>query len=335
MRLILIINVKKTALILIGLLLISCKTATNALRPETIFGKGNPTATTVPRITATTIASVMNFLASDELQGRPAGGEGIEKAAGYIENFFKTHHIASYFSTYKDSLSNFKGIAYNIVGLVPGNNATLKDEFIIIGAHYDHIGMGKQVNGDAIANGANDNASGTTAVLELAKYFSHTRTNKRSLLFVLFSAEERGLLGSKHLAKKLKDQDFNLYTMVNFEMIGVPMNTPYKAYITGYEMSNMAAKINEYSGSNTIGFLPTAKQYQLFKRSDNYPFYLSFGLPCQTVSTFDFTNYNYYHHVYDEASEMDFTHMAAVINEMIPAIAGMATTPNQEIKINE
>lgn len=326
---------KKVVFLLIGIGLMACKSTTNALRPESVFKNDNAARNIAPPITASSVAAIMNFLASDELNGRNTGEEGIEKAADYIEDFFRTHKVLPYFSTYKDSLSNFTGNAYNMVGLVPGNDAALKDEFIVIGAHYDHIGIKEPLNGDAIANGANDNASGTTAVLELAKYFGHTRANKRSLLFVLFSAEERGLLGSKHLAEKLKNQGFNLYAMVNFEMIGVPMSSTHKAYITGYEMSNMAAKINEYTGKETLGFLPTAKQYQLFRRSDNYPFYLQFSLPCQTISTFDFTNFNYYHHVDDEASEMNFPHMADIINEIIPAITRMATTPTQEIKMNE
>ncbi|MEM9685696.1 MAG: M20/M25/M40 family metallo-hydrolase [Bacteroidota bacterium] len=326
---------KKIVLLFIGIALLACKSTTNTLRPESIIKNDETTTNTSSQITTATVEAIMNFLASDELEGRNTGEEGIEKAADYIENFFKTHKVSPYFSTYRDSLSNFTGTAYNIVGVIPGNDATLKNEFIIIGAHYDHIGTGKPVNGDTIANGANDNASGTTAVLELAKHFSHTQTHKRSLMFVLFSAEERGLLGSKHLAKKLKDQNFNLYTVVNFEMIGVPMNTPYKAYITGYEMSNMATKINEYTGKRTIGFLPTAKKYHLFKRSDNYPFYLEFGQPCQTICTFDFTNFDYYHHVDDETSQMDFPHMTAMINEMIPALERMSNTPTQEIKVNE
>ena len=328
-------HMKKTALIMLALALAACKSATNALRPEAVLKGDAKESKTIPQITSASVEVAMNFLASDELKGRNTGEEGIEKAAVYIERFFKAHNIAPYFSTYKDTLSNFTGTAYNMVGVIAGNDATLKNEFIIIGAHYDHVGTGKAVNGDTIYNGANDNASGTTAVLELAKHFGHTRTNKRSLLFVLFSAEERGLLGSAHLAKKLKAQNFNLYTVVNFEMIGVPMNSPHTAYITGYEMSNMASKINEYGGKNTIGFLPTAKQYNLFKRSDNYPFYLEFNLPCQTISTFDFTNFDYYHHADDEASQIDFTHMAAIINEMIRPLERMANTPTREIKMNE
>lgn len=321
---------KKTVFALLGLLLITCKPGMKS--PES-GAENNPPA--IPEITATTVGEKMSFLASDELEGRASGGEGIEKAATYIEDFFKSHTIAPYFSTYKDTLSNFEEKAYNIVGVVPGNDPALKDEFIIVGAHYDHVGTGKDVDGDTVFNGANDNASGTVAVMELAKHFAHSRSNKRSLLFVLFSAEERGLLGSDHLAKRLKAENVTLYVMVNFEMIGVPMTAPHSAYITGYELSNMAEKINEYSGKNTVGFLATAKQYQLFKRSDNYPFYREFSIPAQTLSTFDFTNFNYYHHVEDEISEMDFNHMSDLINQIILPLERMANSADQEIKMNE
>ncbi len=149
----------------------------------------------------------------------------------------------------------------------------LKDEVVIIGAHYDHVGQGEPVDGDIIANGANDNASGTTAVLELAKYFANNPP-KRSMLFTLFSAEEMGLVGAKELAKELKDEELDLYTMFNIEMIGVPMEgRDYMAYVTGYEISNLAEKFNEYAGGKILGFLPQAKEYSLFRRSDNYPFF--------------------------------------------------------------
>jgi Zn-dependent M28 family amino/carboxypeptidase len=145
-----------------------------------------------------------------------------------------------------------------------------------------------------------------------------------------------GLLGSKHLADKLKNKDINLYTMLNMEMIGVPfVDRDYVAFVTGYDVSNMAAKINEYVGSNLIGFSEVAKQYQLFKASDNYPFYEAFKLPSQTISSCDLSNYNYYHHVDDEADKLDYKHMASLINSIIPAIEIMSQTPTKEIVLYE
>ena len=96
----------------------------------------------------------------------------------------------------------------------------------------------------------------------------------------------------------------------------------------------MAEISNEYAGENLIGFLPQAKQFQLFQRSDNYPFHQEFNVPSQTFCTFDFTNYDYYHKVEDEAFRMDFSHMANVINKLIPVIEGIANSEEQQIKYN-
>lgn len=280
-----------------------------------------------------TVEKHMSFLASDELQGRKVGSEGIDAAATYIEDYFKKNNVAPYFNTYKDTLTTTNETAYNIVGVVPGTDSNLKNEYIVIGAHYDHIGRIQAENGDEIANGANDNASGTTAVLEYAKYFAK-HPAKRSVLFVLFSAEEAGLLGSTHLASKLKNQHFNLYCMVNFEMIGVPMQTDHVSYLTGYNESNMASVLNSFSNEKVVGFLETAKKYQLYKRSDNYPFFKEFGAPSQTVCTFDFTNFEYYHKVDDELSEMDFDHMTRFINTFIPVLEKLANTQEAVVKMN-
>lgn len=292
--------------------------------------KSNNTFTEAERI-----GEIMNYLASNDMKGREVGSEGIEMAATYIENYFKSYGVQPYFESYRDTLSNFKKPAYNIVGVVEGNDPELKDEFILIGAHYDHIGAIKPENGDAIANGANDNASGTTSVLEMARYFGTQKTNKRSLIFALFSAEEKGLLGSKHLAKKLKEWDLNLYTMLNFEMTGVPLqDKDYIMYITGYDMSNLAEVSNGYAKENLVGFLPTAKEFNLYQRSDNYPFHEEFGVPSHTFCTFDFTNFNHYHKVGDENSLMDFEHMATLVNKTIPVIENITNAPAQEIKLN-
>ncbi|GMN10990.1 hypothetical protein MTsPCn9_26980 [Croceitalea sp. MTPC9] len=280
------------------------------------------------------IGKIMNFLASDELKGRDSGSEGIEMAAQYIEKYFTANGIKPYFESYRDTLSNFKKPSYNIVGFVEGNDPDLKKEYILIGAHYDHIGIITAENGDAIANGANDNASGTTTVMEIARYFGANRTNKRSLIFALFSAEEKGLLGSRHLAKKLKEAELNLYTMLNFEMTGVPLQgKSYELYITGYELSNLAEISNKYAGKKLIGFLPTAKEYNLFQRSDNYDFHKEFAVPSHTFCTFDFTNFDHYHKVGDENDIMDFEHMSSMVNKMLPVVEGITNAATQEVKL--
>ena len=282
------------------------------------------------------VSAKLEYLTTDDLQGRMTGSEGIDEAATYIEEHFSELGLKPFFETYRDSFAVNDLDGFNIVGMLPGNDANLKDEYIIVGAHYDHIGKAKVVNGDSIANGANDNASGTVAVMELANYFAKENTNGRSILFALFSAEEMGLKGSAHLAETLSEMGTNVYTVFNIEMIGVPMKAKdYTAYITGYEMSNFAEKFNEYSGSRVLGFLPQAQQMNLFQRSDNYPFYKEMNIPAQTICTFDFSNYQYYHHVDDEFEELDPQHMANVIQQLIPGLEEMSKTAQKEIKLSE
>lgn len=276
------------------------------------------------------------YLASDELQGRATGSEGIEKAAVYIENKLKSYNVAPYFETYRDNYKVKNMDATNIIGFIEGTDLVLKNEVIILGAHYDHIGFGQKVEGDSIANGANDDATGVAAVLAMARYFASKKNNKRSILFTLYSGEEMGLLGSKHLSERLKQKEMNIYTMTNFEMIGVPMvDKTYDAYFTGYDLSNMALKMNDYVDFNLLGVLPKAEEFQLFYRSDNYPFYKAFNKPCHAISTFDFTNFDHYHGVGDEADKMDYGFMADLVNKLIPAYEAMSNTTISEIKMNE
>ena len=283
------------------------------------------------------VIKTLSYLTSDELEGRDSGSEGIEKAAVYLENLLKENGVKPYFKTYRDTLSNFDKPAFNIVGFIEGTDKKLKNEFVVIGAHYDHIGMLQNgVNGDVIVNGANDNATGTTAVTEVAKYFAKFKNNKRSILFVFFSAEEKGLLGSKHLAAKLKEQKMDLYFMFNFEMIGIPMKDKgMDFYLTGFGKSNMATTMNEYAGEKLVGYLPIETKYMLFRASDNYPFFTEFNVPAQTVSTFDFENFQFYHQPDDEFELMDTKHMTTVISKTIPVLEKMINASKKEIKLNE
>jgi hypothetical protein len=295
-------------------------------------------------ITSDELKEIVSYLASDGLKGRFTGSESADQAATYIENQLKSYGVKPYFKTYRDSFKIDSLDAFNVVGFIEGTDDVLKDEVIILGAHYDHIGFGNDIkkhggkltNKDIIANGANDNASGAAAVLAMAKYFALNKTNKRSIMFVLFTAEELGLLGSKHLAKRLKSENLNLYTMIGFEMIGASFNDrDYKAFLSGYELSNMALKINEYVDANLLGLSNVSKKNNLFIRSDNFPFYQEFKVPCHTISSCDLTNYDYYHHVDDESNELNYEFMGNLISEIIPVIEKMSNTPTKEIVMYE
>ena len=152
------------------------------------------------------------------------------------------------------------------------------------------------------------------------------------MIFALFSAEEMGLRGSAHLAKKLKNQDIDLYTMINFEMLGVPFKErDYEVFLTCYDKSNFASKFNEYQGSNLIGFSEVSKQYSLFRRSDNYAFFQEFNVPSHTISSCDLTNFDHYHKVGDEADKMDYPFMADVINKTIVGLEKVINSSSKEI----
>ena len=337
---------KKISLLLSMLLVLACSVQKKTVENS----KENTVETTnaIPlKIEKNSIIKSMEYLASDALEGRATGSEGIEKAAVFIENYLKENDIKPYFNSYRDNFQiekksnteeNKTSIieGFNIVGVVEGNDPKLKNEFIILGGHYDHIGNGEEVNGDSIANGANDDASGTIAAMEFAAYFAKTKTNKRSILVTLYSAEEMGLKGSAHLAKRLKEEGFNGYTMINFEMIGVPRaEDKSMAYMSGYERSNFAETLNKYAGKEVVGFFPKAKQFQLFMRSDNFPFFKELNIPAHAISTFDFTNFEYYHHVDDEADKMDYEHMTRFLNAMIPALEGMMNAPTKEVVLKD
>lgn len=286
------------------------------------------------------VEAIVSYLASDKLKGRDTGSDGIDKAAKYIQNYFKNNSVKPYFESYRDEFKiQSKGkevTGYNVVGVVEGNDATLKNEYIVIGAHYDHIGFGQEVEGDSIANGANDNATGTAVVMNLAKHFAKTKSNKRSLIFTLFSAEEKGLKGSAHIAERLKSQNIDLYTMINFEMLGVPFkDRDYEVFLTGFDKSNFAEKFNTYQGSKIIGASDVSKKYGLFTRSDNYAFFKEFNVPSHTISSCDLTNFDHYHKVGDETKEMDFPFMSSFINKIIPSLEKLINVPTKEIKLTD
>ncbi len=277
--------------------------------------------------------SALKYLSSDELSGRDTGSEGIEKAAIFIEKVFRKFEVKPYFESYRDSFKLKEVDGYNVVGVLKSKQeSNLKP--LLIGAHFDHIGHIKAVEGDSIANGANDNASGTVAVLELAKFLSD-KDLKRDVIFALFSAEEKGLVGSRHLANKMKSMQVEPYMVFNIEMLGVQMvDKDYRAYVTGYEMSNFTEEFNKSYDNQFLGFLPQAKEYGLFKRSDNYPFYEVFEIPSHTICTFDFTNYEYYHHVNDEFEELEVEAFVKLVDDLKPGVLDLANSDENKIILN-
>ena len=171
-------------------------------------------------------------------------------------------------------------------------------------------------DGDLIFNGANDNASGVAAVLMLAEYFKKAKINKRSLLFVAFTAEEMGLVGSNYFGKTISPD--SIIAGINIEMIGKesPFG-PNSAWLTGFERSNFGTIIQKnLSGSNYKLHPDPYKNYRLFFRSDNASL-ARLGIPAHTFSTSPMDKDLDYHKVTDEARTLNIE----TITQTIKAIA--------------
>lgn len=198
----------------------------------------------------------------------------------------------------------------NVAGMLPGK--TKPDEVVIFSGHYDHLGIKPQVNGDSIANGADDDASGTTAVIELARYFKKMSNNNRTLIFVAFTAEEIGGYGSKYFSEQLNPD--KVVAMFNIEMIGKPSKWGQNAaFITGYERSDFGAILQKNLAGTPFTFHPDPyPQQNLFYRSDNATL-ARLGVPAHTLSTDQIDTDKLYHTVDDEFESMDITNIAATI----------------------
>ncbi|HNP08202.1 MAG TPA: M20/M25/M40 family metallo-hydrolase [Cyclobacteriaceae bacterium] len=198
----------------------------------------------------------------------------------------------------------------NIVGILPGRSKP--DESVIFSAHYDHIGIQKPVAGDSIANGADDDASGTTAIISLAKYFSKIKTNERSLIFVAFTAEEIGGFGSKYFSQQLDPE--KIIAMFNIEMIGKPSKWGQNAaFITGFGRSTFGEILQENLKGTEFQIHPDPYPEQnLFYRSDNATL-ARLGVPAHSISTDQIPTDPYYHTVDDEVSTLDMANITAAI----------------------
>ena len=155
-------------------------------------------------------------LAGDSLRGRKAGSEDAAKAAAYIVGQFEEIGIQPFFEEGWYQPFERSGNTYkNVIGVIPGNDPVLKDEYIIIGAHYDHLG----VRDGQIYNGADDNASGTATIIEMARILKSQQSQlKRSVIVAAFDAEEIGLWGSNYLSGKLDLSKVKL--MMSIDMVG-------------------------------------------------------------------------------------------------------------------
>ena len=175
----------------------------------------------------------INFLAAPECEGRGLGSQGIERASDYIAQQFEKAGLlpaaddGSFFQSWRDIINaqGDSGVVKNVIALLPGSNPQLKDEALVICAHYDHLGYGwpdvRAGNEGKMHLGADDNASGVAVILELARVLKSSFTPERSILFVAFTAEENQLSGSRHFVSHYKRfPKEKLYAALNIDSVG-------------------------------------------------------------------------------------------------------------------
>jgi len=290
------------------------------------------------------VRAELGFLASDELHGRGSGTRDEHLAALYAASLFQSFGLepagekGGYIQRaplpnplpqrLADRLKqhgfdqNQRTDTWNALALLPGTDAS--KEVILLTAHLDHLGLGNAAKDDPkkdiIYNGADDDASGTTAVIELARALSKGPRPRRSILFVLFGSEELGGYGNQYFLEHPPVPLTEIVANLEFEMIGRP-DAALKTktlWLTGYERSNLGPTLAQHGAA--ISADPHPDEH-FFQRSDNYALAKK-GIVAQTVSSFGL--HKDYHQPSDETSKIDFDFLTHSIDSMIDPVRWLA-----------
>lgn len=263
-------------------------------------------------ITSEYVDRLIKTLSSDEMEGRAIYTAGIDKAATFIESEFKAIGLKPLEgeSGFRQTFEREGKPLFNVAGMIPGKSKTT--ELVVFSGHYDHLGIIKGNEQDSIANGADDDASGITAMIALAKYYKALNNNERTLIFVAFTAEESGGFGSRYFSKKLNPD--HVVAMFNIEMIGKESKFGKNAaFITGFDKSDFGKILQKNLAGTEFSFHPDPYIRQnLFYRSDNATL-AALGVPAHTISTDQIDTDKFYHTVKDEYSTLDTANILATI----------------------
>jgi hypothetical protein len=287
--------------------------------------KGNKSY--VPLLDKKEIEKWLNYLASDSMKGRKNGSPEMKQAAIWIAEEFKSNNLRmfagneGYFQHYfikrgKDSIPES-----NIIGYIEGSDPELKKEYIVVSAHFDHLGIGKPVNADSIYNGANDNASGICGLMGIAKTFNLMKDKPaRTIVFAAFSGEEMSASGSKNFVRHINFPVESIYLNINIEMIGECAKLGKNKYsITGSGYSNLKGMLVEYDKNSDWKLIDTMKSLDnLFFKADNVAFAnvkrtesTVFGVPAHTFITWN--GEESLHKPFDEVKNIDSQNMTNFI----------------------
>jgi Zn-dependent M28 family amino/carboxypeptidase len=282
----------------------------------------------------------MEFLADDELHGRGSATRDEHIAAlfaaaqfqslglkpgGNNDTFLQKTALPNPLPDHvQQRLSKFENTprkeTWNAIAVLPGS--TLPNEVVLLTAHLDHLGIGPAVNGDSIYNGADDDASGSTAILTLAHILATGPRPRRTIVFALFGSEEIGGYGNRAFLQHPPVPLSSIVANLEFEMIGRPdpVLPAGTLWLTGFDRSNLGPELARH-GAHLVND-PHPKEL-FFQRSDNYALAQQ-GIVAHTVSSFGL--HKDYHHPSDELSTIDFAHMTNAIASMVNPIYWLANS---------
>ena len=212
------------------------------------------------------------------------------------------------------------GATWNAIGVLRGTDTD--GEAIMLSAHLDHLGVNESLTGDKIFNGADDDASGCVAVLELARVLGAGKRPRRTVYFIAFGSEERGGFGARYFISNSPVPLEKIVADFNFEMLGRPdaKVPPGTLWLTGYERSTLGPEMVKQGAALVQDPHP---DQNFFQRSDNYTL-AQRGVIAHTVSSFGL--HTDYHRVSDDVSKIDFPFMTRSINSLVKPIQWLANT---------
>ena len=304
-------------------------------------------AAATDRVSPDDVRGIVAVLAADSLEGRATGRAGSARAAAFIAAHFARSGVPAagdggdYLQRVPMAMSSGREGATllasfaaldsvpaarrlsggNVLAVLTGSDPVLRDSVILVGAHYDHLGIGTPVAGDSIYNGADDDASGVSAVLLVARALAAGPRPRRTVIFGAFTGEEVGLLGTRWYIQHPVVPLARTVADFEIEMIGRPDSLAGgagRAWLTGYDRSTMGERLAA-AGIPLVADPHPAQNF--FERSDNIAF-AWLGVPAHTISTYDL--HDDYHTPRDEASRLDYAHMARVIESTIAAVRLLA-----------
>lgn len=285
-------------------------------------------------VDASALRAHVEALAADAMAGRPTPSAELDAAAEYIAGQYRELGLEP-----PPGAGDFRipvpcsgdRPSANVVGHLPGSDPDLRRQAVVVSAHYDHIGRAPSpsAEGDAIFNGANDNASGVAAMLEIARALPRRPAPPRSVVFIAFCGEERGLVGSGAYVTQPAWPLEDTVAGINLEMLGRPGDEhPRRLWVTGWEYSDLGARMAEAAGPLGVEVVSARlvgpQEGEAFNRSDNYPLARG-GVVAHTFSTGKIDAY--YHSVEDEAENLDFAAMAPLVEALATGVAALARTP--------